>query len=78
MSDTLTEIEVRPPFIKLEQFLKLSAAVETGGMAKQVINEGLVKVDGEVCTMRGKKLKGGEKVEFEGQGFVCIVKKDSV
>lgn len=74
MSDILTEIEVRPPFIKLEQFLKLSAAVETGGMAKQVINDGLVSVDGEVCTMRGKKLKGGERVEFEGQTFVCIVK----
>ena len=75
MSDKLIEIEVLPPFIKLEQFLKLSAAVETGGMAKQVINDGLVKVDGEVCTMRGKKLKGGEKVEFEGQAFVCVVKE---
>lgn len=75
MPDTLTEIEVRPPFIKLEQFLKLSAAVETGGMAKQVINDGLVTVDGEVCTMRGKKLKGGEKVEFDGQVFLCTVKE---
>lgn len=75
MPDTLTEIEVRPPFIKLEQFLKLSAAVETGGMAKQVINDRLVTVDGEVCTMRGKKLKGGEKVEFDGQVFLCTVKE---
>lgn len=75
MPDTLTEIEVRPPFIKLEQFLKLSAAVETGGMAKQVINDGLVTVNGEVCTMRGKKLKGGEKVEFDGQVFLCTVKE---
>lgn len=75
MSDLITEIEVRPPFIKLEQFLKLSAAVETGGMAKQVINDGLVKVDGEVCTMRGKKLKGGEKIEFDGQFFICTLKE---
>lgn len=75
MSRDVTEIEVLPPFIKLEQFLKLSAAVETGGMAKQVINDGLVKVDGEVCTMRGKKLRGGEKVEFEGQTFLCTVKE---
>lgn len=75
MPDTLTEIEVRPPFIKLEQFLKLSAAVETGGMAKQVINDRLVTVNGEVCTMRGKKLKGGEKVEFDGQVFLCTVKE---
>lgn len=56
-------IEVKPPFIKLEQFLKLSSAVETGGMAKVIIGEGLVKVDGEVCLMRGKKLRGGEKVD---------------
>ena len=75
MPDTLTEIEVRPPFIKLEQFLKLSAAVETGGMAKQVINDGLVTVNGDVRTMRGKKLKGGEKVEFDGQVFLCTVKE---
>ena len=51
-------IEVIPPFIKLEQFLKFSSAAETGGMAKRIISEGLVKVNGEVCTMRGKKLKG--------------------
>ena len=70
----MTEIEIRPPFIKLEQFLKLSAAVETGGMAKQIINDGLVKVDGEICTMRGKKLRGGERVELEGQVFVCVLK----
>ncbi len=67
-------IEVIPPFIKLEQFLKFSSAAETGGMAKRIISEGLVKVNGEVCTMRGKKLKGGEKVEVEGKVYVCVVK----
>lgn len=67
-------IEVKPPFIKLEQFLKLSSAAETGGMAKVIIGEGLVKVDGEVCLMRGKKLRGGEKVEVEGKVFLCAVK----
>ena len=66
-------IEVIPPFIKLEQFLKFSSAAETGGMAKRIIS-GLVKVNGEVCTMRGKKLKGGEKVEVEGKVYVCVVK----
>ena len=74
MSDNFTEIEVLPPFIKLEQFLKLASVVETGGMAKQIINDGLVKVDGEICTMRGKKLRGGERVELEGQVFVCVLK----
>ena len=43
-------------------------------MAKRIISEGLVKVNGEVCTMRGKKLKGGEKVEVEGKVYVCVVK----
>lgn len=76
MSESLTEIEVNPPFIKLEQFLKLSSAVSTGGEAKQVINDGLVKVDGEVCTMRGKKLRGGEKIEFDFNTYVCKVKQE--
>ena len=67
-------VEVRPPFIKLEQFLKLCSVVETGGTAKIIIADGAVKVDGEVCFMRGKKLKGGEKVEVEGKTYICAVK----
>ena len=62
-----------PPYIKLEQFLKLCGAVDTGGIAKQVIFDGLVKVDGQVCLMRGKKLKGGEKVEFDGKEYMCVI-----
>ena len=71
----MNEIIIKPPFIKLEQFLKLSGAVDTGGIAKQVIFDGLVKVDGEICLMRGKKLRGGEKIEFDGQEYVCIVEE---
>ncbi len=67
-------IEVRPPFIKLEQFLKLCSAAETGGMAKIIIGGGSVKVDGEVCLMRGKKLKGGEKVEVGNKVYICALK----
>ena len=69
----MREIKVLPPYIKLEQFLKLCSAVDSGGIAKQVILDGLVKVDGEVCLMRGKKLRGGEKVEFDGENYLCIV-----
>lgn len=69
----MNEIKFLPPYIKLEQFLKLCGAVDTGGIAKQVIFDGLVKVNGEVCLMRGKKLKGGEKVEFDGQEYICVV-----
>ena len=53
-------------FIKLEAALKFANATESGGMAKAVIQDGLVEVNGEVCTMRGKKLYPGDKVRFEG------------
>lgn len=66
-------VEFLPPYIKLEQFLKLCNAADTGGMAKQVIIEGKVKVNDEVCTMRGKKLKGGEKVSFMGKDYYCKI-----
>ena len=60
-------------FIKLEAALKFANAVESGGMAKSVIQEGLVKVGGEVCTMRGKKLYPGDTVEFDNVRYlVCI------
>lgn len=77
MSASVIEIKVYPPYIKLEQFLKLSSAVSTGGEAKQVINDGLVRVDGEVCTMRGKKLRGGEKIEFDSNIYLCKVKTEN-
>ena len=58
-------ITIRTPFIKLDQFLKFSGAVETGGIAKEIVAEGIVLVNGEVCTMRGKKLRDGDVVELE-------------
>lgn len=60
-------------FIKLEAALKYANATESGGMAKAVIQDGLVKVNGEVCTMRGKKLYPGDKVVFENTTYlICI------
>lgn len=53
-------------FIRLDSLLKFEGLIETGGMAKYVIQEGLVKVNGEVCTQRGKKLRDGDTVCFEG------------
>ncbi|MBR5090875.1 MAG: RNA-binding S4 domain-containing protein [Ruminiclostridium sp.] len=58
----MTEIKVAPPFIKLEQFLKFGNIAETGGMAKLMIQDGIVEVNGEVCVMRGKKLYDGDRV----------------
>ena len=71
----MKEIKVLPPYIKLEQFLKLCGAADTGGIAKQVILDGLVRVNGEVCLMRGKKLRGGEKIEFDGAEYLCTVEE---
>jgi ribosome-associated protein len=68
------EVIINPPFIKLEQFLKFAGAVQTGGEAKNFILDGEVKVDGEVCLMRGKKLRGGEIVEFNTESFKCVLR----
>ena len=57
-------IQIQTEFIKLDAFLKFAALVGTGGEAKLVISDGLVKVNGEVCTMRGKKLRAGDTVTF--------------
>ena len=49
-------------YIKLDSLLKFAGAVESGGGAKELIAQGLVKVNGEVCTMRGKKIRPGDQV----------------
>ena len=59
------EIAITTEFIRLDAFLKLSGAVVTGGEAKLAIADGLVFVNGEVCTMRGKKLRPGDSVTYE-------------
>lgn len=63
----MESIKLRGEYIKLGQALKAAGYVENGGAAKDVILDGLVKVNGEVCTMRGKKLFSGDKVLFEGE-----------
>ena len=65
----MEKIIINTEFIKLDALLKYAAAVGTGGEAKIVIADGLVKVNGEVCTMRGKKLRQGDKVEFDRFAF---------
>ncbi len=60
------KISIDSEFIRLQDLLKLSGLCATGGMAKIVIQNGEVKVNGEVCTMRGKKLRGGDTAEYEG------------
>ena len=60
-------IKIETPFIKLQDLLKFAGAVETGGEAKLRIQEGEVKVNGQPCTMRGKKLYPGDRAELDGQ-----------
>ncbi len=59
------ETEIKTPFIKLEQLMKLAGLTDTGGFAKELIQGGAVSVNGEVCTMRGKKIRNGDVVEVE-------------
>ncbi len=58
------KIKIDSDFIKLQDLLKLGGAVSTGGMAKIVIQNGEVKVNGEICSMRGKKMRSGDFAEF--------------
>ena len=58
-------IAINTDFIKLDALLKYAALVGTGGEAKIAIAEGMVKVNGEVCTMRGKKIRPGDTVDFD-------------
>ncbi len=67
-----TPVKIYTEFIKLEAALKLANVVESGGMAKNMILDGLAKVNGEVCTMRGKKLYAGDRFSFMGQNFVIV------
>lgn len=65
-------IRITTEFIKLDSLLKFAGVVETGGEAKLAIQEGHVTVNGEVCTMRGKKLRPGDRVELDGQTALII------
>lgn len=67
-----SKIKIKEDFIRLDSAMKLANMVVTGGHAKIVIKDGEVKVNGEVCTMRGKKLHKGDKVEFEDSGFEIV------
>lgn len=60
------KITIDSEFIKLQDLLKLGGAVDTGGMAKVVIQNGEVEVNGEICTMRGKKMHKGDYAVFDG------------
>lgn len=63
----MKKVTITTEFIKLQDLLKFANLVETGGEAKERVQGGEVKVNGEVCTMRGKKIRPGDMVLFAGQ-----------
>ncbi len=63
----MEKISITTEYIKLESLLKLANLVGSGGEAKLLIQEGEAKVNGVVCTQRGKKLRPGDQVSFQGQ-----------
>ena len=71
--DNSIPVIIGAEFIKLDAALKYANAVESGGMAKTVIQEGDVLVNGEVCTLRGKKLYPGDHFSFIGDTYVITV-----
>lgn len=58
------QVKIRTEVISLNDAMKFSNAVNSGGQAKMVITDGLVKVNGEICTVRGKKLRAGDSFQF--------------
>lgn len=67
---SVREIPITTEFIRLEALLKLADAVPSGGMAKNLIQDGEVMVNDEICTMRGKKLRPGDRVLFMGATYM--------
>ena len=63
----MEKITIETEYIKLDQLLKFSGICAIGSEAKELIAEGKVKVNGEVCTMRGKKIRSGDVVEACGE-----------
>lgn len=66
----MEKIKIATEFIKLDALLKFAVLVGSGGEAKTVIADGMVSVNGAVCTMRGKKIRPGDMVEFAGNTLV--------
>lgn len=58
-------VKITTEFIKLDSLLKFAGLCDTGGFAKELVQQGKVKVNGEVCTMRGKKIRPGDTVEVD-------------
>ena len=72
-TENFVSVVIGTEFIKLQDAMKFANVVYSGGEAKTLIQEGQVKVNGEVCTMRGKKLYPGDKFEFMGETYLISI-----
>ena len=69
-------LPIRTEYIKLDSALKLSGVAETGGHAKELVEKGAVRVNGEVCVSRGKKLYPGDSFEFKALRYTIAKEPD--
>lgn len=65
MKQETMEVTIQTEYIKLDSLLKFAGLCDTGGFAKELVQQGAVRVNGEVCTMRGKKIRPGDTVEVD-------------
>lgn len=71
----MNEIKIKTEFIRLDQLLKFANIAQTGGHAKILISDETVKVNGEICTQRTKKIRPGDVVEVEGEESIKILEQ---
>ena len=68
----MSEIKIKTEFIKLDSLLKFAGLADTGGEAKLLIQDGRVLVNGEICTMRGRKIRTGDRVSVSGEEVTVV------
>ncbi len=73
---TEQEIRIHTDYIRLDALLKLAGMADTGGAAKVLIQAGKVRVNGEICTQRGRKLRPGDQVDRMDQEGVAVVREE--
>ena len=69
-------LPIHTPFIKLDQALKFCGIAETGGHAKELVEKGAVRVNGEVCDVRGKKLVSGDTFEYKDTRYLITTEEN--
>lgn len=69
-------VKINTDFIQLQSFLKFKGISETGGQAKEFIQDGIIRVNGEVCTARGKKIRNGDVITAFATDYLIVTDED--